>query len=64
MGRANREDASAVRTGLEDNIRISKDRLAQSNAELVQLATQAIVRHGCRVATPYEARQILGLPRA
>ena len=64
MGWALARSANAVRTGLEDNIRISKDRLAQSNAELVQLATQAIVRHRCRVATPYEARQILGLPRA
>ena len=64
MGWALARGANAVRTGLEDNIRISKDRLAQSNAELVQLAAQAIVRHGCRVATPYEARQILGLPRA
>ena len=31
-------DADAVRTGLEDNIRIAKDRLAASNAELVQVA--------------------------
>ena len=54
--------ADAVRTGLEDNIRISKERLAKSNAELVQVATQAIARHGCRVATPEEARQILGIP--
>ena len=53
--------ADAVRTGLEDNIRISKERFANSNAELVQVATQAIARHGCRVATPKEARQILGI---
>jgi len=51
--------ADAVRTGLEDNVRISKERLANSNAELVQVAAQAIARHGCRVATPKEARQIL-----
>ena len=31
-----------VRTGLEDNIRITKDRLAKSNAELVSLAAEAI----------------------
>jgi 3-keto-5-aminohexanoate cleavage enzyme len=53
--------ADAVRTGLEDNIRISKERFANSNAELVQVATQAIARHGCRVATPKEAHQILGI---
>ena len=56
--------ANAVRTGLEDNIRISKDRLAKSNAELVQLAAQAVARHGRRVATPQEARHILGLLQA
>ncbi|TXM93311.1 3-keto-5-aminohexanoate cleavage protein, partial [Methylobacterium sp. WL122] len=38
--------ADAVRTGLEDNIRITKDRLAASNAELVGLAAEAVRRHG------------------
>jgi 3-keto-5-aminohexanoate cleavage enzyme len=52
--------ADAVRTGLEDNIRITKDRLAVSNAELVEHAVLAIERHGCRVATPEEARRLLG----
>ena len=53
--------ADAVRTGLEDNIRIAKDRLAASNAELVSLAAEAVSRHGRRVATPAEARAKLGL---
>ena len=53
--------ADAVRTGLEDNIRITKDRLAASNAELVGLAAEAVARHGRRVATPAEARAALGL---
>jgi 3-keto-5-aminohexanoate cleavage enzyme len=53
--------ASAVRTGLEDNIRITKDRLARSNAELVRIAAAACERHGRRPATPAEAREILGL---
>jgi uncharacterized protein (DUF849 family) len=53
--------ADAVRTGLEDNIRVSKERLAASNAELVSLAAEAIARHGRRVATPAEARDVLGL---
>jgi uncharacterized protein (DUF849 family) len=51
----------AVRTGLEDNIRISRDRLAQSNAELVRLAVQACARHDARPADPIEARVLLGL---
>jgi len=50
-----------VRTGLEDNIRVSRDRLAASNAELVRLAAEAVVRHGRRVATPAEARDALFL---
>ncbi|WP_046868126.1 3-keto-5-aminohexanoate cleavage protein [Microvirga massiliensis] len=53
--------ADAVRTGLEDNIRVTKERLATSNAELVSLATDAVRRHGRRVATPEEARRLLGL---
>jgi 3-keto-5-aminohexanoate cleavage enzyme len=56
--------ADAVRTGLEDNIRITKDRLAKSNAELVSLAAEAIAKAGRRVATPAEARQLLGLRAA
>jgi uncharacterized protein (DUF849 family) len=53
--------ADGVRTGLEDNIRITKDRLAASNAELVSLAVETIQRHGRRAATPDEARERLGL---
>jgi uncharacterized protein (DUF849 family) len=53
--------AHGVRTGLEDNIRVSRDRLASSNAELVRLAVEAAARHGRRPATPAEARGMLGL---
>jgi uncharacterized protein (DUF849 family) len=50
-----------VRTGLEDNIRISKDRLAKSNAELVQVAVELCGKHDARPAKPAEARAALGL---
>jgi uncharacterized protein (DUF849 family) len=50
-----------VRTGLEDNIRVSKDRLAASNAELVKVAAELCAKHGRRPATPAEARAALGL---
>ena len=50
-----------VRTGLEDNVRLSRERLAGSNAELVRHAAEAIARHGGRPATPAEARAALGL---
>ncbi|RWK24839.1 MAG: 3-keto-5-aminohexanoate cleavage protein [Mesorhizobium sp.] len=56
--------ADAVRTGLEDNIRVNKDRLAASNAELVQIAAETVARHGRRVATVAEARKRLGLQKA
>jgi 3-keto-5-aminohexanoate cleavage enzyme len=53
--------ADAIRTGMEDNIRVSKDRLTTGNAELVGLAVEAIGRHGRRPATPAEAHAILDL---
>ena len=56
--------ADAVRTGLEDNVRISKDRLAASNAELVGMAADMVRRHGREVANPAQARAALGLKPA
>jgi uncharacterized protein (DUF849 family) len=53
--------ADAVRTGLEDNIRISRERLAASNAELVERAVLAVEAHGRRAASAAEARALLGL---
>jgi 3-keto-5-aminohexanoate cleavage enzyme len=50
-----------IRTGLEDNVRYDKNRLAASNAELVTLAAEIAARHGRRPATPAEAREILHL---
>ncbi|MCA1512148.1 3-keto-5-aminohexanoate cleavage protein [Bradyrhizobium sp. NBAIM01] len=61
MGWALARGADAVRTGLEDNIRIDKTRLAASNAELVTLACEAVARQGRRVATATEARSLLGI---
>jgi 3-keto-5-aminohexanoate cleavage enzyme len=53
--------AHAVRTGLEDNIRITKDRLAASNAELVAVAVELCARRERQPATPAEARALLRL---
>ncbi|MBW6418279.1 3-keto-5-aminohexanoate cleavage protein [Celeribacter sp. PS-C1] len=50
-----------LRTGLEDNIRIDKTTLAPSNAALVELAVLAAQRHDRPIATPAQARKILGL---
>ncbi len=52
------------RTGLEDNIRLDKDRLAPSNAALVEQVVGLCADHDRRPATVREARQILGLPPA
>ena len=49
------------RTGLEDNVKADKHRLADGNAELVRMAVERCARHSRRPATPAEARQILGL---
>lgn len=50
-----------TRTGFEDNLKIGKDRLASSNAELVKLVVDAAPEFDRSVAGPREAREILGL---
>ena len=50
-----------LRTGLEDNIRWDRDRLAPSNAALVARAAEIVAEAGRTVATPTQARAILGL---
>ncbi len=50
-----------VRVGLEDNLYLSKGVLAPSNAALVERAVTLVELLGRSVATPAEARQILGL---
>ncbi|MDE0310073.1 MAG: 3-keto-5-aminohexanoate cleavage protein [Acidiferrobacterales bacterium] len=52
------------RTGLEDNIRYDRDRLAASNAELVTKIVDVAGEFGRRPATVTEAREILGLRMA
>ena len=56
------QEGGHVRTGLEDNIKFDPTRLATSNAELVRKVADAAEGYGRRVATPAEARQLLGLP--
>ena len=52
-----------VRTGLEDNIKFDKDRLARSNAELVARVAGLCAQYGRHAASPAEARQILQLAK-
>jgi uncharacterized protein (DUF849 family) len=49
------------RVGLEDNIYLERGKLAPSNAALVEKAANIIEVLGDQVASPAEARQILGL---
>ncbi|MEZ5723701.1 MAG: 3-keto-5-aminohexanoate cleavage protein [Paracoccaceae bacterium] len=53
-----------ARTGLEDNVRLDKDRLAPSNAALVKRAVELCVKYERPVASFAQARQILGLRAA
>ena len=49
------------RTGLEDNVRLDRDTLAPSNAALVQRVVEFCAEYGRPVATPEQARHMLGL---
>lgn len=50
-----------VRVGLEDNLYIDHGVLAPSNAALVERAVRIVQLLGAEVATPEEAREMLGL---
>ena len=55
-----------IRVGLEDNVVYGKDKngnkIFATNELLVQRAVTAIETFGNEVATPSEAREILGIP--
>lgn len=50
-----------VRVGFEDNLWLQKGSLAKSNAQLVEKVVRIAQELGREIATPDEARQILGL---
>ncbi|NLM62045.1 MAG: 3-keto-5-aminohexanoate cleavage protein, partial [Clostridiales bacterium] len=52
-----------VRVGMEDNVYYKRGQLAKSNAEFVLRAKRVIEEFTCEVATPDDAREILGLRR-
>ena len=51
-----------IRVGMEDNVMYAKGVLADSNAQFVERAARVIREYGNEVATPNEAREMLGLP--
>lgn len=54
-------DGGHVRVGFEDNVYLSKGVLAKSNGELVEKVVRMAKELGREIATPDEAREILGL---
>jgi 3-keto-5-aminohexanoate cleavage enzyme len=53
-----------VRTGMEDNVYYSRGVLAESNAQLAERCARLIRELGREVASPADARQLLGLKGA
>ena len=51
-----------VRVGLEDAVYLSRGQLAPSNAAMVEKARRMVEDLGAQIATPREAREIIGLP--
>lgn len=50
-----------LRVGMEDNIFYKKGQLAKSNVEFVERTKRTVIEMGKEIATPAEARKILGL---
>ena len=50
-----------ARVGFEDNVYLSKGVMAKSNGELVEKVVRLAKELGREIATPAEAREILGL---
>jgi len=51
----------SIRVGMEDNVLYKKGQLADNNMQFVARARRIIEEFNCEVATPDEAREILGL---
>ena len=51
-----------VRVGLEDSVNLAKGELAPSNASMVEKARRIVQDLGGQIASPAEARAIVGLP--
>ncbi|MEG2936289.1 MAG: 3-keto-5-aminohexanoate cleavage protein, partial [Clostridium sp.] len=54
-------DGGHVRVGFEDNVYLSKGVSAKSNGELVEKVVRLAKELGREIATPSEARKILGI---
>ena len=61
LGAVSLASGGHIRVGLEDSLWISAGEFAKSNAQQVERAVQLVEALGMEVATPDEAREILGL---
>ena len=52
-----------IRVGMEDNVMYAKGQLATGNVQFVERAARVIREFGNEIATPAEAREILGLKK-
>ena len=52
-----------IRVGMEDNIYLDKGIMAKTNAELVERVIRIVEAYGRPIASPAEARIILGLKK-
>jgi 3-keto-5-aminohexanoate cleavage enzyme len=52
-----------VRVGMEDNVYYARGQLAKSNAEFVRRIADVSKEYGREIASPSEAREVLGLPQ-
>ena len=52
-----------LRVGFEDNVYYQRGMLAENNAQLVARAVRIGRELGCEIATPDEARDMLGIPK-
>ena len=52
-----------VRVGLENSLFISRDQLAESNAQQASKIRRMLVEHSLEAASPAEATEMLGLKR-
>jgi uncharacterized protein (DUF849 family) len=64
VARWSMEAGGHARTGMEDNVRLDKDTLAKSNADLVKQLASVMGEYGRRPATVKEARSLLKLAPA
>jgi 3-keto-5-aminohexanoate cleavage enzyme len=55
--------AAAIRVGFEDSVYYAPGKAAATNAELVEKIVSLIHQIGYEVATPAEARELLGLKK-